>query len=70
MKAGVLAAAVAMAALTTQAKEQYIVKEDITTKEHLRPNVEATTDRCAYNTASFRLCGKYGAQAQIGWEWK
>lgn len=68
MKAGVFVAT-ALVAMTGQAKEHYVVKEEITTKDHVRPNVEATTQRCAYDTASFRLCGQYGAQAQVGWEW-
>ena len=69
-----LATAVAAAALyaptAVDAKEQYIVKEDITTKEHKRPKVENSTERCAYDTASFQLCGKYGAEVLVGWEWE
>ena len=69
---GLATALVALSAFepTVDAKEQYVVKEDITTKEHDRPNVELTTERCAYDTTSFRLCGKYGAAATIGWEWE
>ena len=52
------------------AKNTYLVKEEITTKEHVRPRVENTTERCAYDTISFRLCGKYGATASLGWEWE
>ena len=68
-----LATAVTAAVLyapDVEAKEQYIVKEDITTKEHKRPRVENTTERCAYDTTSFRLCGKYGASVVFGWDWE
>jgi len=65
-----LAAATLLGAPEAEAKMRYIVKEDITTKEHKRPKVENTTERCAYDTTSFQLCGKYGANAQIGWEWE
>jgi len=52
------------------AKEHYVVKEDVMTLEHSRPHVETTTEKCAYDTTSFRLCGKYGASAKIGWEFE
>ena len=66
------AVATALAALcgSGSAKNQYIVKEDALKKEHLGPLVENTTQKCAYDTASFRLCGNYGAKAKIGWEWE
>ena len=69
---GLATALVALSAFDSvvDAKEHYIVKEDITTKEHTRPKVELTTERCAYDNTSFRLCGKYGAAATIGWEWE
>ena len=66
--------ATALAAMTfvdpSIAKEQYLVQEEYASKQHVRPKVETTTERCAYNTNSFRLCGKYGAAATIGWEWE
>ena len=68
-----LATAVTAAVLyapDVEAKEQYIVKEDIRTKEHKRPHVENTTERCAYDQDDFRLCGKYGAEILLGWEWE
>ena len=64
--------AAGMVALMTgvDAKEHYIVKEDHQQMEHKRPHVEETTQKCAYDTASFRLCGTYGANVKIGWEWE
>ena len=44
--------ATALAALnlvSSEAKEHYVVKEDIMTMEHKRPRVEATTEKCAYD---------------------
>ena len=67
--ANAVAAAVLYAPLV-DAKETYIVKEDIRTKEHKRPHVENTTERCAYDQDDFRLCGKYGAEILLGWEWE
>ena len=64
-----LALATAAAAAVVSAKNNYVVKEDVMHKQHKRPQVETTTEKCAYDTASFRLCGKYGANIAIGWEW-
>lgn len=52
------------------AKKNYTVKEDILQKEHRRPLVEESTEICAIDSASFRICGEYGANAKIGWEWQ
>ena len=52
------------------AKKEYTVKEDIVQKEHRRPKVEETTEKCAIDSASFRVCGEYGANLRIGWEWQ
>lgn len=65
------AMATALAAIScVEAKEHYVVKEDVMTLDHNRPHVETTTEKCAYDTTSFRLCGTYGASAKIGWEWE
>lgn len=53
-----------------EAKEHYIVKEDVISKEHHRPQVEGITEKCAYDSDSFKLCGKYGASVKAGWEWE
>ena len=63
------ALATAALAAVTLAKEHYTVKEDVMQQEHKRPKVETTTEKCAYDSTSFRLCGKYGANVKIGWEW-
>ena len=55
---------------SVEAKEHYVVKEDVMTLEHKRPRVETTTEKCAYDKTSFKLCGTYGASAKIGWEWE
>ena len=70
MKTISLALATAALCALTQAKQHYTVKEDIMQKQHKRPKVETTTEKCAYDTDSFRLCGKYGANIKIGWEWE
>ena len=70
MKTLSLAFATAAVATLAQAKNNYIVKEDVMQKEHKRPKVETTTEKCAYDAESFRLCGQYGANIQIGWEWE
>ena len=67
--------ATALTYLTTmmpvvEAKEHYIVKEDVMSKEHIRPKVEETTKKCAYDSDSFKLCGSYGASVKAGWEWE
>ena len=31
------------------AKEHYVVKEDVMTMDHKRPRVETTTEKCAYD---------------------
>jgi len=63
--------ATALATLSgIEAKEHYTVKEDVLQQEHKRPLVEETTEKCAYDTASFKMCGQYGATAKIGWEWQ
>ena len=65
------AMATVLAALNSvEAKEHYVVKEDVMSLDHKRPNVETTTEKCAYDTTSFKLCGTYGASAKIGWEWE
>jgi len=65
------AMATALAALScVEAKEHYVVKEDVMSMEHKRPHVEASTQKCAYDTTSFQVCGTYGASAKIGWEWE
>ena len=52
------------------AKEHYYVEEDVQQHEHNRPRVEEDTKKCAYDTSSFRLCGTYGATAEVGWEFE
>ncbi len=71
MKAGFTIATVLAAALNgIEAKEHYVIKEDILQQEHNRPKVEKTiNERCAYESASFSVCSTYGATAKIGWEW-
>ena len=32
--------------------------------------MEDTTERCAQDTESFKICGKYGASAKVGFEWE
>lgn len=65
------AMAAAIAALSgVEAKEHYVVKEDVMSMDHKRPHVEDTTEQCAYDSTSFRLCGFYGASVKIGWEWE
>lgn len=42
--------ATALTALScVEAKEHYVVKEDIMTMDHRRPRVETTTEKCAYD---------------------
>ena len=64
------AIATALAAFSgVEAKVHYVVKEDVMSMDHKRPNVETTTEKCAYDKTSFRLCGTYGASVKVGWEW-
>ena len=65
-----LAAVIGSLSGISGAKEHYYVEEDIMQHEHKRPMVEESTQTCAYDTTSFKLCGKYGATAEIGWEWE
>jgi hypothetical protein len=69
---GLATALAALGAISPEvaAKEKYVVIEDRETKEHKRPNVETTAEKCAYNEESFKLCGKYGASSEIGWGWE
>jgi len=63
--------ALALATLSgIEAKEHYTVKEDVLQQEHKRPHVEESTLKCAYDTASFKLCAQYGATAKVGWLWQ
>ena len=66
----IAAATAALSASSVDAKKHYTVKEDITQKEHKRPMVEESTEKCAVDSVSFRVCGTYGANAKIGWEWQ
>lgn len=67
------ALATALAAMTfsvSSAKEHYVVAEAKEQHEHKRPMVEEQTQKCAYDEASFKLCGTYGASMKVGWEWQ
>ncbi len=48
---GLATALAALGALSpeVEAKEKYVVMEDRESKQHERPNVEATAEQCAYN---------------------
>ena len=62
-------AAATLSGICVDAKRHYTVKEDVMQKEHSRPKVEESTEKCAAKTESFRACANYGANAKIGWEW-
>lgn len=74
MKGFMLAAAMALLSAhqdgVAQAKEHYVVKETKESHQHKRPKVEASTEKCAYDTLSFKVCGTYGAAFKAGWEWE
>lgn len=67
-----LSLAMSLAALScVEAKEHYVIKEDVAQKEHKRPKVEqGETEVCYKDEESFKLCGTYGASAKVGWEWQ
>ena len=66
-----LAATFAAFASQAEAKMTYIVEEDLQDHEHKTFSpVVGNSEKCAYDTSSFRLCATYGASAKIGWEFE
>ena len=49
MKTFTMATVLATLSCVNEAKEHYVVKEDVMTLDHKRPHVEATTEKCAYD---------------------